>query len=204
VPSADDDDKTIYKVVVNGEEQYSIWPKDRDNALGWRDEGTVGLKKECLEHIGKVWTDMRPLSLRKHMEEHAQKMRDAPQAAPEVAPEATEAAERTAPRERVKTLPAIVEKLSQGEHPVTMIRYKDTADLKQAIERGNVLVKFTETRGGTEIGISLDDKSKAVDLAASKIDLCGTLTLDYQPVRCIVNVDVETRTGFGHLEPIAA
>lgn len=199
MPSTDDDDKTIYKVVLNGEEQYSIWPKDRENALGWRDEGTVGLKKECLEHIGKVWTDMRPLSLRKHMEEHARKMKDAPPAAPED----TDSAERTA-TPRAKTLPAIVEKLSQGEHPVTMIRYKDTADLKQAIERGTVLVKFTETRGGTEIGISLDDKSKAVDLGGGKIDLCGTLTLDYQPVRCIVNVDVETRTGLGHLEPIAA
>lgn len=204
MPSADDDDKTIYKVVLNGEEQYSIWPKDRENALGWRDEGTVGLKKDCLEHIGKVWTDMRPLSLRKHMEEHAQKMKNAQQAAPEAAAQDTESGERAATRERVKTLPPIVEKLSQGEHPVTMIRYKDTSDLKQAIERGTVLVKFTGTRGGTEIGISLDDRSKAVDLAAGKIDLCGTLTLDYQPVRCIVNVDVETRTGSGHLEPIAA
>lgn len=67
----DDDDKTIYKVVLNHEEQYSIWPADRDNPLGWRDEGKVGPKAECLEHIEKVWTDMRPLSLRKHMEEVA-------------------------------------------------------------------------------------------------------------------------------------
>ncbi|AYQ33308.1 MbtH family NRPS accessory protein [Runella sp. SP2] len=62
------EDKTIYKVVVNHEEMYSIWPADRDNALGWRDEGKTGLKGECILYIQEVWTDMRPLSLRKRME----------------------------------------------------------------------------------------------------------------------------------------
>ncbi|WP_447971449.1 MbtH family protein [Nitrospira sp. M1] len=65
----EDEDTTIYKVVVNHEEQYSIWPEYKDNPLGWRDEGTKGLKAECLAHIGEIWTDMRPLSLRKKMEE---------------------------------------------------------------------------------------------------------------------------------------
>ncbi len=63
------EDTTVYKVVVNHEEQYSIWPADRENALGWKDEGTVGTKEECLAHIKEIWTDMRPLSLRKKMEE---------------------------------------------------------------------------------------------------------------------------------------
>ncbi|MBO3459430.1 MbtH family NRPS accessory protein [Aetokthonos hydrillicola Thurmond2011] len=67
----DTEDNTIYKVVVNHEEQYSIWPADRENALGWRDAGKSGLKQECLEYIKEVWTDMRPLSLRKQMEEAA-------------------------------------------------------------------------------------------------------------------------------------
>jgi len=67
------EDKTIYKVVVNHEEQYSIWPGDRENALGWRDAGKSGLKSECLEYIQEVWTDMRPLSLRKKMEESSRK-----------------------------------------------------------------------------------------------------------------------------------
>lgn len=65
------EDKVIYKVVVNHEEQYSIWPAERENPLGWRDEGKRGLKAECLAHIDQVWTDMRPLSLRKKMEEVA-------------------------------------------------------------------------------------------------------------------------------------
>lgn len=60
-------DTTVYKVVVNHEEQYSIWPADRENPLGWNDAGKSGAKAECLEHIKEVWTDMRPLSLRLRM-----------------------------------------------------------------------------------------------------------------------------------------
>jgi MbtH protein len=63
----ENDDKTIYKVVMNHEEQYSIWPADRENALGWNDVGKIGTKEECLAYIKEVWTDMRPLSLRKRM-----------------------------------------------------------------------------------------------------------------------------------------
>lgn len=62
------EDKTIYKVVRNAEEQYSIWPADREKALGWTDVGKTGPKAECLAYIKEVWTDMRPLSLRKKME----------------------------------------------------------------------------------------------------------------------------------------
>jgi MbtH protein len=63
------EDTTIYKVVVNHEEQYSIWPADRENPLGWSDAGKTGLKADCLSYIKDVWTDMRPLTLRKKMEE---------------------------------------------------------------------------------------------------------------------------------------
>jgi MbtH protein len=66
------DDITIYKVVVNHEEQYSIWPADRSNPLGWTDAGKSGPKAECLEYIKGVWTDMRPLSLRREMDAAAQ------------------------------------------------------------------------------------------------------------------------------------
>jgi MbtH protein len=65
----DSEDTTIYKVVINHEEQYSIWPEDRENPLGWNDVGKSGSKKDCLDYIEEVWTDMRPLSLRKKMEE---------------------------------------------------------------------------------------------------------------------------------------
>jgi len=59
------EDKTIYKDVVNHEEQYSTWPAHRENPLGWRDVGKIGPKEECLAYIKEVWTDMRSLSLRK-------------------------------------------------------------------------------------------------------------------------------------------
>lgn len=63
------EDRTVYKVVVNHEEQYSIWPADRENPPGWRDAGKSGLKAECLAYVKEVWTDMRPLSLRQRMDE---------------------------------------------------------------------------------------------------------------------------------------
>jgi len=57
-----------YRVVVNDEGQYSISAADRPNALGWRDAAKSGSKSECLAYIKEVWTDMRPLSLRKKMD----------------------------------------------------------------------------------------------------------------------------------------
>jgi MbtH protein len=63
------EDTTTYKLVVNHEEQYSIWPADKEIPLGWRDVGKTGTKAECLAYVKEVWTDMRPLSLRKKMEE---------------------------------------------------------------------------------------------------------------------------------------
>jgi MbtH protein len=54
-----------YTVVVNDEEQYSIWPADRSIPVGWRAVGVEGDKSACLSHIGEVWTDLRPLSIRR-------------------------------------------------------------------------------------------------------------------------------------------
>ncbi len=51
-------ENAIYKVVVNQEEQYSIWPADRENPLGWTDVGKQGTKEECLAYIKEVWKDM--------------------------------------------------------------------------------------------------------------------------------------------------
>lgn len=66
-------DNTVYLAVVNHEEQYSIWPAGRELPLGWCEAGKQGSKQECLDFIETVWTDMRPLSLRKRMEEAAEK-----------------------------------------------------------------------------------------------------------------------------------
>ncbi len=58
----------IYMVVINHEEQYSIWLEERELPLGWQAVGFRGPKSACLEHIEAVWTDMRPLSLRQQMD----------------------------------------------------------------------------------------------------------------------------------------
>ncbi|MGJ4884418.1 MULTISPECIES: MbtH family protein [unclassified Bradyrhizobium] len=67
-----DREDVTFTVVVNHEEQYSIWPTFKDIPNGWTAVGVTGSKKECLDHIEQVWTDMRPLSLRKFMQENAQ------------------------------------------------------------------------------------------------------------------------------------
>ena len=66
--SEEREDTTVYTAVVNHEEQYSLWPADRELPLGWRAVGEPGPKAQVLAWIEEVWTDMRPLSLRRAME----------------------------------------------------------------------------------------------------------------------------------------
>jgi uncharacterized protein YbdZ (MbtH family) len=189
----EEEDTRTYKVVVNHEEQYSIWPADRDTPLGWRDVGKSGPKADCLAYIEDVWTDMRPLSLRRQMEELARHPPQAPAAAP------TEAGE-----------PPLISRLSQGSHPVaaSLRPDKSAQALKEAIERGYVHILFTGTRGGTELGVGLDaaacDLSRA-DFAnrSGTVHLEGGLTLDYTLVRCIADIDLTTLDGHGHLQIVA-
>jgi MbtH protein len=67
-----EDEEAEYVVVVNDEEQYSIWPAARPLPPGWRNGGKSGKRKECLAFIDETWTDMRPLSLRRFMDAHSQ------------------------------------------------------------------------------------------------------------------------------------
>ncbi|MET9935255.1 MULTISPECIES: MbtH family NRPS accessory protein [unclassified Streptomyces] len=67
----EDTDGRTYLVVRNDEEQYSIWLADREVPLGWHREGTAGTRQACLDHIDSIWTDMRPLSLRRRMEQES-------------------------------------------------------------------------------------------------------------------------------------
>lgn len=68
MPIDEREDHRTYKVVVNHEEQYSIWFADRENPLGWNDVGKSGTKEECLSYIKEVWTDITPLSVRKRLQ----------------------------------------------------------------------------------------------------------------------------------------
>jgi uncharacterized protein YbdZ (MbtH family) len=188
----EENDHTVYKVVVNHEEQYSIWPVDRENPLGWRDVGKSGPKAECLAYIEEVWTDMRPLSLRKHMEEMARQ--PVPPAPPPSAQEST------------AEVP-LVKRLAQGSHPIaTGLRPEPSVQaLREGIDRGYVHIKFTATRGGTELGVRLDraacDVSRAdFDNQTGTVHLEGGLTLDYVKVRCIADLDLPTLVGQGYLE----
>lgn len=188
----DREDTTTYSVVVNDEEQYSIWPADRENALGWRSVGKTGTKDECLAYIKEVWTDMRPLSLRKQMEEAAKRQSDEP----------LPSKEPPAPVER-KTL---IERLSDGDHAVvaSLLPKSDAKALKERIDLGHVHIKFTETRGGTELGVRLDPSALDMTQAdfenqTGTVHLEGGLTLDYVKVRCVADIDLATLSGTGRL-----
>ena len=59
-----------YQVLVNHEEQYSLWPTFRDIPNGWKQVGPIGTKQECLDYVNEVWTDITPLSVRKRIAEY--------------------------------------------------------------------------------------------------------------------------------------
>ncbi len=86
-------DEPSYRVVINHEEQYSIWPIHKENPAGWEDAGTSGTKEECLAYIGEVWTDMRPLSLRRQMEQQEAEREEA-SAAPDAGSDGRQERER--------------------------------------------------------------------------------------------------------------
>lgn len=67
-------DRSTYKVVVNSDDMYSIWPADRGMVRGWRETGRKGSKKDCLKYIEEVWTDLRPPELRRKMEAAAKRI----------------------------------------------------------------------------------------------------------------------------------
>lgn len=197
----DREDTTIYKAVVNHEEQYSIWPADRENPLGWNDAGKTGLKAECLEYINEVWTDMRPLSLRKQMEEAEARRAAEPEDDGAEGDNATAAPEGD----------DLVQRLSESEHPVEVsLRPERSVDaLKDRIEQGYVHIKFTGTRGGTELGVRLDRDALGLDGAdfenrKGTVHLEGGLTLNYVKVRCVADIDLETLAGQGRLQPVEA
>jgi hypothetical protein len=101
----------------------------------------------------------------------------------------------------------LVKRLSEGSHAVEISCRPDrTVKLfKEQIDRGHVLVKFTETRGGTELGVPLDktrsDLTQAnFDAETGKVHVAGEITLDYVPVRVVADIELPSMKGEGHLE----
>lgn len=191
----DKNDTRVYEVVINHEEQYSILQEGIEIPGGWKHAGKTGSKAECLDYIKEAWTDMRPLSLRKKMEKLA--MNPSPPVPP---PERSEQ-----PRK------SLVERLCEGSHAVEVaLRPERTVKLfKEAIDRDYVCIKFTQTKGGTELGFHLDegasDLSKAnFERGKGPVHLEGNLTLDYVKIKCIADIDLSTLTGKGHLVKVEA
>lgn len=103
----------------------------------------------------------------------------------------------------------LVERLSQGRHPVELtLRPEKTMEVLSAcLERGYVHVKFTGTRGGTELGVRLDKSAsqwRDADLTGGegRIRLVGHLSLNYVPVQCTADIDLRDLTGEGFLQPV--
>lgn len=177
----------IYKVVINHEEQYSIWMSHRDVPNGWFEVGKQGTKEECLDYIKQHWIDMRPLSLRKKMQE-------------------IESNGRTQIEVPPLTQVSLVERLSQGKHKVEVALLKDDLfeDFKFCLERGYVHIKFTETQGGTTLGLRLDpirSRFSPEDFVnpGSKISLVADLNLDFVDVTCHAEIEMATLSGTGSL-----
>ncbi|GAA0493398.1 hypothetical protein GCM10009544_62260 [Streptomyces stramineus] len=182
-----------YHVVVNDEEQYSIWPTDQDMPAGWRATGTDGTKEECLSHIDEVWTDMRPRSLREAMLADEAAGDGATPPAPDPEPEG----------------PGLVDRLCAGDHPVEVVLRPEStpAALREAVDRGYVFLRFTDTRGGTELGVRLDPAATSLDggdltAGTGHIEVAGVLSLDFEEVRCRARVDLADLTGRGGLERV--
>jgi MbtH protein len=191
----EEDDTRLYSVVKNHEEQYSIWLADRDPPSGWTKTGTDGTKEQCLENIKLVWTDMRPLSLRKKIEEWERELAAQP---PEVEDES--AADEGG-------VDDLVRRLTEAQPVEAALRPTRTLDeLRAACARGYVHIKFTKT--GTELGVRLNRQDS--DLAAldgagdGTIRLSGELALNYNQVRLRCTLDLATLAGTGSLEFIAA
>lgn len=187
----DQEDTTTYTVVINDEEQYSIWPMGKEIPFGWQAADKNGPKADCLDYIKEVWTDMRPLSLRQYMETTAQQ-------APEAPVESEE-----------PVVDDLIQRLSQGDYPVeiTLRPEKTAIALKERIDIGYVHIKFTDTRGGTDLGLQLDREASKLsdadfDQQTGTVHLAGDLTLNYAKVRCLADIALDTLSGTGHLEVI--
>jgi uncharacterized protein YbdZ (MbtH family) len=188
--NSDKEDSAIYKVVMNHDEQYSIWLDYKEVPKGWKHAGKTGSKAECLAYIKEVWTDMRPLSLRKKMEEFAKNP-----------PPPPEPPDPKAPHRK-----SLVDSLSTGDHAVEVeLRPEKTVKLfKEAIDRDYLHIKFVETKGGTELGFRLDRSTSdfsAADFENGKgmAHVEGNLTLDYVKVKCVADIDLRSLKGKGHL-----
>lgn len=190
------EEDTIYTVVINNEEQYSIWPIFKDIPSGWNKVGKEGLKLECLTYIKEVWKDMRPLSLRKWMEENKDNLA-----------EDRERLKKEVENVKLskKTISPTVTYLSNGLHPIsTRPLYKTVKELKESLDDGFTHINFKDTQGETCLGVQIDIKKTNLNRAdfsnnTGTIHIVGSLTLDYIRVECVADISLSTLEGEGFL-----
>lgn len=189
-----DDDPIVqetYAVVRNDEEQYSIWLVGRPVPDGWYEVGVEGTKDECLAHIDRVWTDLRPRSVREHLARIAEQPAPEPDPAETLADQGPDLPTRLQPEQQVR---AVCRPDSSA------------AALRSALESGYVHLRFTETVGGTELGVAVDPRASdwaAADFSSGTgtVRVVGDLVLDFQPLRCFAEIDLSTLAGRGRVEP---
>ena len=179
------EDTTTYKVIVNEEEQYAIWPEFKEIPAGWTYGDKAGAKADCLAYIKEVWVDMRPLTVRQQMAQPA-----------------------PTPAVQINQIepPTLVDRLCEGMHTVQIeLRPEKTVQrFRESLNRDHVPVKFTGTNGGSEFGIKLD--KAACDLSNVDLDngwgtahLEGRLSVDFVPVKCVIDIDLPSFEGSGRL-----
>lgn len=195
----DDEDKRSFAVVLNDEEQYSIWPQDAELPPGWRAEGTNGTKAECLEHIGRVWVDIRPLSLRRKIAEwEAARAAALADAEKEVVPQEQES----------DPVDDLVRRLGEEQPIEVSLRPEPTVQrVREAFDRGRVYVRFSRT--GTELGIPVDraaSDASGCDFTVGRgvLRLAGRIVLNYNRVEFQGQIDLGKMTGTGALRFVEA
>jgi uncharacterized protein YbdZ (MbtH family) len=182
------EDDRAYAVVVNDEEQYSIWPSERDLPIGWAAAGFIGPKSECLAHIEEVWIDMRPRGARIGAREVAM-------------------ASSAVGADFGGTLP---ERLAGRRYDVTIALGGDRTKeaLLRRMQTGWLHVAFLLPQGQTEVRVRLTDDDAPRTAAAAfaqgypLIRIVGVVTLDGVPLMCRIDVDGATLTAVAQLEAI--
>jgi MbtH protein len=179
-----DGEGEVFEVVINAEEQYSIWRAGRAPPPGWSTAGKSGSEAECLAYIDETWTDMRPASLRRKLQD----------ATPRTV--ATDPAE-----DDLASLPPLIERLSVADHAIEVVVQpsKDVLAFRRALADGYVHLLFTGTKGGTHLQVALDPGGVRWEQSGSEVHLSGSLHLDGVACRCTAKVDVSSLSGTGRV-----
>jgi MbtH protein len=166
-----------FRVLVNDEEQYSLWPADLNVPGGWTDTGVRASKQECDRYLESVWTDQRPRSLRAALD-------DLPPRGTADAPPPDDLTRRLATWQPVE--------VGGPDRTPAGVR----ARLEEA---GTLFVRFSRTRGGTDLAVRLDPAASDVRWTEATAHVEGTLILNGHRVRCVADLDLTTLRGTGRL-----